>query len=523
MLQYSEGITQPLVPLSSAQVAKEPQKFDCKQDMIMVPAVSSDGDVDKREKRKTELKAEAKRLGVTYKELKEKKKREKANKKDKEKKKRKREAERLKADAEENVEGGDVHRSEMKRMRAYSKDLDEPKADGPEEKRRRTRSMDLADHGVANDAREGGGGKSKLLETVDEETKKTKSPEEWRVENSITIRGHGKHSTQKTFADPYFQFADAPFSESIQRSLKAAGFSAPTSIQSQVSRCLKRFYTCISYVVVPQLCSSPIPFLRTCIPRVIFTQAWPIAVKGEDMICIAKTGSGKTCGFLLPSLHQFLLAGGRSKNQRPGNMAENGPVLLVLAPTRELACQIMEESQRFGRSCGARTICCYGGSNKFPQIAAFERGIEVVIATPGRLNDLLEMKKADLSRVKFLVLDEADRMLDMGFEPQIRSIVAKVPEQRQTLLFSATWPKEIQRLAHDFLKDPIQINVGEVDALVANKDIKQHIHMLREDDKADKLKVSLNVLRCRGSCLIDDCITCRYKRFCCRIDFRDFR
>ena len=127
------------------------------------------------------------------------------------------------------------------------------------------------------------------------------------------------------------------------------------------------------------------------------------------MICIAKTGSGKTCGFLLPSLHQFLQAGGRPKNQRPGNMAENGPVLLVLAPTRELACQIMEESQRFGRSCGARTICCYGGSNKFPQIAAFERGIEVVIATPGRLNDLLEMKKADLSRVKFLVLDEAGK------------------------------------------------------------------------------------------------------------------
>ena len=246
------------------------------------------------------------------------------------------------------------------------------------------------------------------------------------------------------------------------------------------------------------------------------------------MICIAKTGSGKTCGFLLPSLHQFLQAGGRPKNQRPGNMAENGPVLLVLAPTRELACQIMEESQRFGRSCGARTICCYGGSNKFPQIAAFERGIEVVIATPGRLNDLLEMKKADLSRVKFLVLDEAgkykqfdlaifllcwldhdliplfspifasDRMLDMGFEPQIRSIVAKVPESRQTLLFSATWPKEIQRLAHDFLKDPIQINVGEVDALVANKDIKQHIHMIREDEKEDKLKEILRELIDQG-------------------------
>lgn len=212
------------------------------------------------------------------------------------------------------------------------------------------------------------------------------------------------------------------------------------------------------------------------------------------MICVAKTGSGKTCGFLLPALHDFVKSGGRPKNQRPMDMANNGPMLLVVAPTRELAVQIMEESVKFGRAAGARSICCYGGSNKYPQIAAFQRGIEIVIATPGRLNDLLEMGKANLSRVKFLVLDEADRMLDMGFEPQIRSIVAQVPDKRQTLLFSATWPKEIQRLAHDFLTDPIQINVGEVDALVANKDITQKIHMMREDEKPDKLKEILTDL-----------------------------
>ena len=208
------------------------------------------------------------------------------------------------------------------------------------------------------------------------------------------------------------------------------------------------------------------------------------------MICIAKTGSGKTCGFLLPSFHQYI------QNKSTGKQTGRGPALLVLAPTRELACQILEETQKFGRPLGMRSICCYGGSPKYAQIQAFERGVECCIATPGRLNDLLEMKKANLSNVKFVVLDEADRMLDMGFEPQIRSIMAKVPDsdKRQTLLFSATWPKEIQRLAFDFLKDPVQINVGEVNVLNANKDITQKIVMCNEDDKADKLKAILTDL-----------------------------
>lgn len=171
-------------------------------------------------------------------------------------------------------------------------------------------------------------------------------------------------------------------------------------------------------------------------------------------------------------------------------------MMLVLAPTRELACQILEESQKFGRPIGIRSVCCYGGSPKYPQIKALETGVECVIATPGRINDLIEMKKADLSAVKFVVLDEADRMLDMGFEPQIRSIMKNVPDssKRQTLLFSATWPKEIQKLAFDFLTDPVQINVGEVNVLNANKDITQKIIMCSEDEKTDKLKEILTDL-----------------------------
>jgi ATP-dependent RNA helicase DDX5/DBP2 len=117
------------------------------------------------------------------------------------------------------------------------------------------------------------------------------------------------------------------------------------------------------------------------------------------MICIAKTGSGKTCGFLLPSIHQFM----EKKKANPG-VKSTGPVLLVLAPTRELACQILDETQKFGRILGVRSVCCYGGSPKYAQISALQRGVECVIATPGRLNDLLEMRKCNLSNIQFVVL-----------------------------------------------------------------------------------------------------------------------
>mmetsp|Transcript_17995 Transcript_17995/g.44453 ORF Transcript_17995/g.44453 Transcript_17995/m.44453 type:complete len:587 (+) Transcript_17995:244-2004(+) len=312
------------------------------------------------------------------------------------------------------------HKGEMKRLRSYSKDFDENDA-----KKRRTRSMDAAEE-----------------EEATTKAEKTLTPEEWRKEHTLTVLGHGANRDIKV-PSPYIEFKDAPFSPSIQTSLTRAGFARPSIIQAQ---------------------------------------AWPLAVQGNDLISIAKTGSGKTCGFLMPVFHHHDKSGnGFQRGVRPK------PILLVLAPTRELSVQIMEETQKFGRPIGVRSVCCYGGSSKYPQIAALERGVECIIATPGRLNDLLEMRKADLSSIKYLVLDEADRMLDMGFEPQIRSIIDKVPRERQTMLFSATWPKEIQRLAFDFLKDPVQINVGEVNVLVANKDIKQEIVMCSDDEKLDKL------------------------------------
>ena len=154
-------------------------------------------------------------------------------------------------------------------------------------------------------------------------------------------------------------------------------------------------------------------------------KAWPIALRGDDMISIAKTGSGKTCGFLLPTIHQHLGGGRASRGYRK-------PVLLVLAPTRELAVQIMDETKKFGRPLGFNGVCCYGGSSKFPQIAAIERGVDCIVATPGRINDLLEMRKVDLSNVKYLVLDEADRMLGkctkLKFQP-FSTVTRPVPNE----------------------------------------------------------------------------------------------
>jgi len=368
--------------------------------------------MDKKE-RKSALKKEAEKQGLSYDEMKKK------YKESNGKRKKTTEAEKLESDE---------HKNDIKRMRSYSKDLDEKNS-----KRRRTRSMDEAEENRA-------------------ETKAAKSltTEEWRKEQTITLRGHGQSSSTTSFAAPYIEFSDAPFSPRIQKVLTDAGFARPTSIQAQ---------------------------------------AWPLAVEGKDLISIAKTGSGKTCGFLLPVFHNHE----QSNNGRSGGYTK--PILLVLAPTRELCVQISEESQKFGRPLGIRSVCCYGGSSKYPQIQAMQRGVECIIACPGRLNDLIEMRKCDLSGIKYLVLDEADRMLDMGFEPQIRSIVDKTnAATRQTLLFSATWPKEIQRLAFDFLKDPIQINVGEVNALVANKDIKQNIHIMSDDEKIGKLETLLKEL-----------------------------
>lgn len=140
----------------------------------------------------------------------------------------------------------------------------------------------------------------------------------------------------------------------------------------------------------------------------------------------------------------------------------DGPIALVLAPTRELAVQIQQECSKFGSNSRIRNTAVYGGAPKGPQIRDLQRGVEVVIATPGRLIDMLETGKTNLKRVTYLVMDEADRMLDMGFEPQIRKIVSQIRPDRQTLMFSATWPKDVQKLANVRRSfEPVDVTVAD--------------------------------------------------------------
>ncbi|EEC04596.1 ATP-dependent RNA helicase, putative, partial [Ixodes scapularis] len=198
-------------------------------------------------------------------------------------------------------------------------------------------------------------------------------------------------------------------------------------------------------------------------PSPIQAQGVPVAMSGRDMIGIAKTGSGKTAAFIWPMLTHIM-------DQRELVEGE-GPIGLILAPTRELAQQIYLEAKRFGKVYGVGAICCFGGGSKWEQSKALQEGAEIVVATPGRMIDLIKMKATNLERVTFLVLDEADRMFDMGFEPQVRSICDHVRPDRQTLMFSATFKRKVERLARDVLTDPVKVVQGDVGE--ANEDVTQ--------------------------------------------------
>jgi len=220
-------------------------------------------------------------------------------------------------------------------------------------------------------------------------------------------------------------------------------------------------------------------------PTAIQAQGWPIAMSGLNMVGIAKTGSGKTLAYMLPATVHI-------NNQEPIKRGD-GPIALILAPTRELAQQIQKVAIDFGSSTCVRSTCIYGGAPKGPQARELQRGVEIVIATPGRLIDFLEQGTTNLRRCTYLVLDEADRMLDMGFEPQIRKIIEQIRPDRQVLMWSATWPKEVKKLAEDFLQDYVQINIGSLE-LSANHNIVQIVNICRDNEKDQKLSTLLQEL-----------------------------
>jgi len=223
--------------------------------------------------------------------------------------------------------------------------------------------------------------------------------------------------------------------------------------------------------------------LRFTVPTPIQYQAIPSAIEGKDVIGIAQTGTGKTLAFGIPMLQRLLAGDG---------------VGLVLLPTRELAQQVEETLAQIGKPLQLRTAVFIGGASMGMQVAALRRDPHVIIATPGRLIDHLEQKTIRLGNVKMLVLDEADRMLDMGFWPQIRRIIAAVPKDRQTMLFSATLSREIMELATGQMKLPTRIEVAPQGTTAEN--VSQEFFIVRKDDKQRLLEKILSDYR--GSTLI---------------------
>ena len=283
--------------------------------------------------------------------------------------------------------------------------------------------------------------------------------EAWRASHSITV-------FSKDCPDPLPKFEQLtmlpPF---IQKKFATEGFSAPTPIQAQ---------------------------------------AWPILFAHRDIVGIARTGSGKTLAFVVPAIAHIA----QQEPMRPGD----GPICVVLAPTRELAQQIEAETNKVLPTT-MRVACIYGGTPKFQQLQQL-RGAQILVATPGRLIDFLEARRLNLMRTTYLVLDEADRMLDMGFEPQVRSICSQIRPDRQTLMFSATWPKEIQALASQFQRDFIRLHVGSTE-LLANTDVTQSFLLLEEYQKFDELKKIMGNFKNRRVLVF-----CKTKRTADQLEFQ---
>jgi ATP-dependent RNA helicase RhlE len=241
------------------------------------------------------------------------------------------------------------------------------------------------------------------------------------------------------------QFTDLRLAEPILRALSAEGYTVPTPIQAQ---------------------------------------AIPPALEGRDLLGVAQTGTGKTAAFALPILNRLMKAGG-------GQHGGKRPIrCLVLSPTRELAVQIGESFDAYGRNTGLRSTVIFGGVGQTSQVQAIRNGVDVLVATPGRLLDLMNQGFIDLRHVEAFVLDEADRMLDMGFIHDIRRVIPKLPAQRQNLMFSATMPREIADLAHTILRNPAKVEVTPVSSTVEK--IEQSVYFVAKANKPLLLAHYLN-------------------------------
>jgi len=217
-------------------------------------------------------------------------------------------------------------------------------------------------------------------------------------------------------------------------------------------------------------------------PTPIQVQSIPPLLQGRDLLGVAQTGTGKTAAFSLPLLHHLAATNRKAQSQKP--------LALILTPTRELASQINDSLRTYGRHLHLRSCVIFGGASARPQIQAVRRGVHIVVATPGRLLDLMNRGHVRLDAIELLVLDEADRMLDMGFIHDVKKITATVPKNRQTLLFSATMPNSVQGLAGSLLKDPVKVEAAPT-ATTAER-VDQQVLFVPKDKKRDLLGELMN-------------------------------
>jgi ATP-dependent RNA helicase RhlE len=231
------------------------------------------------------------------------------------------------------------------------------------------------------------------------------------------------------------------------------------------------------------------------VPTPIQAAAIPVALDGRDLLAGAQTGTGKTAAFALPLLERLFPGA-----QRASSPARR-PRALILTPTRELAAQVHESVRDYAKYLRVNSAAIFGGVSMGPQTQALRRGVEILVATPGRLIDHMERRTADLSGIEILVLDEADRMLDMGFLPAIKRILGAVPKQRQTLLFSATFAQEIKQLAAQFMRDPQEIQIAARNSVATGVTHRVHpvdavrkrdllLHLLAADSRRQTLVFS---------------------------------
>jgi len=278
---------------------------------------------------------------------------------------------------------------------------------------------------------------------VEHKDVKSRSEEEVNLQrksnNNIEVKNFSEDDTRplmkpvKTFEEAFHNFPD------ILATIRKQGFTTPSPIQSQ---------------------------------------AWPYLLSGKDMIGIAQTGTGKTLSFLMPCFIHI-------DNQKLPRGQRGGPNVLVLAPTRELAQQISMEVKKYEYK-GIKSVCVYGGGSIKDQTKIITDGVEIIIATPGRFNDLVSRGLICLDSITYLVLDEADRMLDMGFEPQIRKTLLDIRPDRQSVMTSATWPENVRRLARQYMKDPVTVFVGSLD-LAAVHSVTQILLRCDEEKKWDEM------------------------------------